>query len=276
MKWFKFYGQDFLTDSKLGALNPLQKLMWVGLLCIASQDDKRTGIIKFLTEDRLMDLCGIRLQDFEAFGCNTYVTLETFCNMGLVTRIDKDTIIVTKFQEKQTQSGTSTERVAAWRNKKKLEYKPLNNVTSNMLHETNVTLHETLHVTADKNGIDKNKESEVDKSTSPLTAVREVKMGGEFGDIEIKDSQKKPKDKTVVRIQFKFRDLCKKNLNQEPALTIKDYKIAQFALKHLTEEKIYDLFDEWFGLGKPDEETIQMTRALSGNQINGYKVRNNK
>jgi hypothetical protein len=118
------------------------------------------------------------------------------------------------------------------------------------------------------------KEDEVDKSTSPLSEVREVKMGGEFNDVPV--IEKKPKDKTAVRIQFKFRELCKKNLNQEPALTVKDYKIAQFALKHLTEDKIYDLFDEWFGLGKPDEELIQMTRALSGNQINSYKVRNNK
>ena len=120
------------------------------------------------------------------------------------------------------------------------------------------------------------KESEVDKSTSSsdLSDVREVPMGGEFNDIPI--PEKKPKDKTAMRIQFKFKELCKKNLNQEPAMGIKDYKIAQFALKHLTEDNIYDLFDEWFGLGKPDIEAIQMTRALSGNQINSYKVRNNK
>jgi hypothetical protein len=43
----------------------------------------------------------------------------------------------------------------------------------------------------------------------------------------------------------------------------------------LSEVQIIDLFDEWFGLGKSDEETISITRALSARQIEQYKIRNN-
>lgn len=155
MKWFKFYGQDFLTDSKLGALNPLQRLMWVALLCVASQDEKRTGIIKFLTEDRLMDLCGIRVEDFENLGARYNVTLETFCNMGLVTCNKEDNeIIVTNFNLKQIQQSTSAERVANWRAKNKGEMGKVikNNRVTNV---TNVMLQSNGRI--DKRRIEKNR-----------------------------------------------------------------------------------------------------------------------
>ena len=164
MKWFKFYGQDFLTDSKLGSLHPLQRLMWVGLLCIASQDDKKTGIIKFLTEDRLMDLCGVRLEDLEACNVKQYVTLETFCNMRLVTCPDKNTFIITNYNKKQTQSSTSTERVAEWRVRNRA-------IKSNYYNETdvtNVTLQSNSRV--DKNRIDKNTLTSPLASETPLLA----------------------------------------------------------------------------------------------------------
>lgn len=84
-------------------------------------------------------------------------------------------------------------------------------------------------------------------------------------------------NKLALRIRRKFGDLCEKHLGTRPVDDVKSYQIILFALKKgkLTEDQIYDLFDEWFKLGKPDEESIAITRALSGRQIEGYKVRNN-
>ncbi len=166
MRWFKFYGQDFLTDSRVGALHPLQKLMWVSLLCIASQDDARTGEIKFLTEDRLMDLCGITLEDLQVSGVKQHVTLETFCNMGLVSMPDENTLIVTNFYKKQTEQSTSTERVRDWRARKQAVSQEKKDVT----HETNVMLQSNGRI--EENRID---------NTGVANAPRDIPIGMEEG-----------------------------------------------------------------------------------------------
>lgn len=84
------------------------------------------------------------------------------------------------------------------------------------------------------------------------------------------------KNEIALRIIKKFKDLCTKNLESTPMEHIKNYMIVLNAMSKggLSEEQIYDLFEEWFLLGKPDDEAIQITRALSANQINGYKARN--
>jgi len=116
MKWFKFYGQDFLTDTKLSGLNPYQRLMWVTLLCIASQDETKSGVLKYFDEKRLVELSGLNYDDMESmYGTKPGVTIVTFCNMGLVTRLDTETLLVTNYHKKQTQQSTSAERVASWR-----------------------------------------------------------------------------------------------------------------------------------------------------------------
>jgi hypothetical protein len=85
------------------------------------------------------------------------------------------------------------------------------------------------------------------------------------------------KNKIALRIQHKFSDLCHERLGTRPILDIKGYKMVLFAMNTggLSEVQIIDLFDEWFGLGKSDEETISITRALSARQIEQYKIRNN-
>jgi hypothetical protein len=118
-------------------------------------------------------------------------------------------------------------------------------------------------------------------SLSTLSENEEIKtvgIGGDFGDPvpERKKSVLDPLNKVALGIRSKFSELCEKSIGIKPVEDVKGYQIILFALKKggMTKEMIYDLFDEWFGLGKPNEEVIQITRALSGNQINSYKVRN--
>lgn len=88
--------------------------------------------------------------------------------------------------------------------------------------------------------------------------------------------QKEGKNKIALRLQHKFVELAQKHLGTSPVMDIKGYKMCLYAMNTggLTEVQIKDLFDEWFKLGKSDEDTISITRALSARQIEAYKVRN--
>lgn len=116
-------------------------------------------------------------------------------------------------------------------------------------------------------------ELEYDYDSDPETG-EPIRDG--FGRTRKKGPKREPRNKMAIRIQFKFIEMCKKEVGIAPIMNKAGYVIALRAMEKgkLTEEQIYDLFEEWFGLGKPDEETVQMTRALSDNQINGYKARN--
>lgn len=167
MKWFKFYGQDFLTDSKVGSLNPLQKLMWVVLLSIASQDEEKTGVIKFLSESRLKELSGITDNPYNDDWSRTNETLVTFCNMGLVTMPDKDTIVINNYNKLQTENQSGAERVRAYRERQKAQ----NEAKSSVTPVTNVTLRKVKSVTLDKNRIDKNNKEIYKENEKPFSKI---------------------------------------------------------------------------------------------------------
>lgn len=143
MKWFKFYGQDFQTDPKIGFLNPLQKLMWVNLLCIASQDEEHSGVLKFISENHLKAISGITDNQFNDDWDRTTGTLALFEEMGLIENIDKNTIKIKNFKSRQDTNLTDAERAKRYREKKNV---------------TNVTqTSQNSHTRLDKIRIDKNK-----------------------------------------------------------------------------------------------------------------------
>ncbi len=39
MKWFKFYGQDYLSDPKMLSLSSAERSCWITLLCYSSVND---------------------------------------------------------------------------------------------------------------------------------------------------------------------------------------------------------------------------------------------
>lgn len=84
------------------------------------------------------------------------------------------------------------------------------------------------------------------------------------------------KNKIALRLQRRFVELARKALDTSPVMDMKGYKMVLYAMNTggLTEKQIEDLFEEWFTLGRPDEETISITRALSARQIEAYKIRN--
>jgi len=86
----------------------------------------------------------------------------------------------------------------------------------------------------------------------------------------------KVKDERIPRIIEKFRQMCLKEVSVEPVFGVEEYKMVSRALNSLkmTEDKIYNLFRWWFALGRSDEETIHLRKALSTYQINNYRIIN--
>ena len=126
MKWFKFYGQDFQTDPKIGCLTTPQKLMWINPLCIASQDETHSGIIKFLNENHLKSISGIVDVPQNDDWSQSVGTLDLFEEIGLIERPDKNTIIIPKFKEKQDTNLTDAERAKKYRDNKKTKLEVTN------------------------------------------------------------------------------------------------------------------------------------------------------
>ena len=114
MNWFKFYGQDFLTDPKIKKLYPLDQLAFIYLLCLGSQ---KTGRIDYLDEDTLKHMMNLSTLDEEwALFDGVFERLQ---KMGMITISDNASIVITNYEKRQNTNLTGYERVRRSRLKKK-------------------------------------------------------------------------------------------------------------------------------------------------------------
>ena len=117
MKWFKFYGQDFLTDPKILQLGSNDRSCWITLLCYASINDN--GVITFLSEHQLMVSAGLE-PTFEEWD-RTVGVLERLSKLGMITVGDNGMITVLNWHKRQETNLSGYERVKRWREKKRLD-----------------------------------------------------------------------------------------------------------------------------------------------------------
>lgn len=97
-----------------------------------------------------------------------------------------------------------------------------------------------------------------------------IEMVDDNGD-PIMPRSKKTKDPLI---EF-FRSECKKQVGITPVIPQAAARTLLItARKHLTDTQITAMFRDWFALGKPDNETLQITRALSTARINTFKADN--
>ncbi len=156
MNWFKFYGQEFLTDLKIKQLSIGHQLAWVYILCLASQND---GIIKYLDEHSLKGLMGLQVNDdnwTEIDGC-----LETFISLQMIT-ISNKTVTVSRYAARQRQNLSNAERQKKYRENHKIASKDVTNSNVTQSNDSNARL--------DKIRIDKNR---LDKSISTIKEITE-------------------------------------------------------------------------------------------------------
>ena len=149
MKWFKFYGQDWLTDTKIMDLSSVERLCWITILCLASDDEKGDGVIHHLTEDKLFRLSSIP-QDLYTKNRGILVKLEA---LGMIQNDNGDNKIrVINFKKRQNKHLSGYERVKRYRDKKRVNTRVKNDNGDNARDNAND------NARLDKNRIDKNRE----------------------------------------------------------------------------------------------------------------------
>lgn len=133
-QWFKFYGGEYLTDSKVGRLNGNERSAWLTLLCMASMDG---GVIKYLSTEDLLMKSGIRFNPYDTTEWDDMQNvLKTFENYKMVKVREDGSVEILNWEKRQEHNMTVAERMAKSRAKKKEESA---DVTINV---TNVTSEE--------------------------------------------------------------------------------------------------------------------------------------
>lgn len=122
-QWFKFFGQDFLTDPKMLMLSENERLCWITLLCLAATafdpladtDDTGNGKVTLGNGAVLPMLAHVDVGGPD--NCSDIlIKLE---NLGLV-KVKGDEITVVNFLKRQAPPLTNAERQAKFKARKRL------------------------------------------------------------------------------------------------------------------------------------------------------------
>lgn len=164
MKWFKFYGQDYISDPKMLSLTACERSCFITLLSYASINDN--GMITFLDEQQLMIQAGVSPLHDE--WQQTLGILKKLVKLGIVT-IDNELITIVNWQKRQETSLTSYERVKRYREKKRNDNVNDNDRVEEKRIEKNITTSKIgiLPVTIEKI-VDEEKPTKEKKDTTYL------------------------------------------------------------------------------------------------------------
>lgn len=113
--WFKFYGQEFLTDPKMLSLSALERSLWLTMLCLASSSSEE-GVIDYIDEYKIKILTNLSPLDDEWSIVDGF--LSRFEELGMIKTEDKK-IIITNFNKRQETNLTNAERQQRYRDNNK-------------------------------------------------------------------------------------------------------------------------------------------------------------
>lgn len=265
MKWFKFYGQDFLTDPKMRVLTIEEKMVWIVLLCVANAEDKN-GRVSFVNEEEVMRQASV--DEGSPMWEATKGFLERFQELGMLkiehtavtrggnaqvtsSKMLRYNIFLTHFESRQNRDLTPAEKQKNYRERLKTKTSQGNESYRAEGNESYPRL--------DKNRIEK----EVAAATSSLP-VLEVKL-----DHEGKEKQQREK-RTVDPawgVRAKLYSLLAKELGKPPIESVADLKMVQRALKTLTEKQVLEMFEETLSA-----KTVYTVReVLTDRQVEIYR-----
>lgn len=153
MRWFKFYGQDWLTDLKVRRLSLEDKMCFITLLCLASTADEG-GLVRNCDEFTLIELSNLRDNPYDdnneyrrAIGC-----LKRYEALQIVTLYDNGDVTVNNFERRQGENLSNAERQKAYRERLKTKPKERN--------DSNITRYNDSNARIEENRIEKNREEE--------------------------------------------------------------------------------------------------------------------
>lgn len=155
MNWFKFYGQDWMTDLKVMRMRMEDRLCFITLLCLASSSEEQ-GVINDCDEETIISLTHLPndpMHDFnpyeQAVGC-----LKRFEELGMIKMnvterngVCNARVTLLNFTRRQEHNLSNAERQKNYRERLKQE-----KIDSN---KSNVTQRNDNNTRIDKNRIDK-------------------------------------------------------------------------------------------------------------------------
>lgn len=237
MKWFKFYGQDFLTDPKIRRLTAEEKLCWVILMCLANAEDKK-GDVSYINSEDIMNQAGI--ENGSPMWAKTFNFIKKFEVLKLIKirnefvtdsneTLHYDVTLI-NFDRRQQENLSNAERQKKYRFNKKIASKTL----KPQRNDSNVTLRNDSNSRIDKNRIDKNIYKEINKENdstslvtlSPEKPLKEVnpysKLDGltEVDLVDISERYRIP----LPFVESKYDDL--RNWCEATGKKYKDYRAA--------------------------------------------------
>ena len=176
MKWFKFYGQDFLTDPKMRALTLEQRMCWIILMCLANAEDKN-GSISFITEEDVMKDAGIEFDTpswYQTLGFLKYfetlsmITIDN-ANDNANDNAKRFNITLQNFDKRQETNLSGYERVKKFRENHKQNEAKSNDNNDNVIND---------NARIDKIRIDKNRieEKRVYNSSKYLLTIPDADL----------------------------------------------------------------------------------------------------
>lgn len=93
---------------------------------------------------------------------------------------------------------------------------------------------------------------------------------------EIVTPEKKPKvrkDQDVIDLHNAFIEICEMELNFKPIKDAKGYMAVRNALSKIEYDDVIDMYERWFKQsGRPKEDLIAVTKCLSNNELNKYRL----
>lgn len=111
LPWFKFWSSDYLSDPKTRNFSSQQHSCWIHLLCFAANSTS-PGIIKFLTEESLMQYSGVNPMENE--WDTTKGVLKLFEERGMIEQ-SNGIITICNWSNRQDTALTNAERQARFR-----------------------------------------------------------------------------------------------------------------------------------------------------------------
>jgi len=129
-KWFKFYGQEYLSDPKIDRLTPTERSCWMTLLSIASLTE---GRIRFLTVEALIERSGVKHDPYHPEEWERALgVLKKFESLEMIALSENGDIHIINWEKRQETNLTVAERVRKHRAKNKDESEDVTNDVTNV------------------------------------------------------------------------------------------------------------------------------------------------
>lgn len=159
-KWFKFYGQDWMTDPKVIRLTPEQRLCFVTLMCLASASRHDDYRITGLTPEVLLSISHITPDPYNDTGQweKNLKTLDVFNDNEMITLHDNGDIVIKRFKERQESQLTGYERIKKYREKQKQDKNIEQINTTTKPKKDSKVINDNKMITVEKRRVEKKRE----------------------------------------------------------------------------------------------------------------------